>query len=288
MENGIVRYSSDWRSLAFVAVALFLHAWALVASPSHLLTSAALILALALFAFAGCVINHNHQHLPIFRRRRNNVLFNCALTLAKGHTATQIVVPHQLNHHVHDGGAEDWIRMSLVDDAPGGAARILFYIFRASRSMRGNRSLAGAPRLHADQALSLRIERALLYAWLILGLCVNWRSVLVFWLPAWLFAMLFLVAVNLFQHDGCSPGSEFSGSRNFTGRIFNWFLFNNGFHTVHHRQGALHWSLARLEHVKIVDRIPPELNERSLVGFILKRYFGFGSLGLHSRDVRVA
>lgn len=36
------------------------------------------------------------------------------------------------------------------------------------------------------------------------------------------------------QHDGCDENSKYNFSRNFVGKWFNFLLFNNGYHTIHH------------------------------------------------------
>jgi len=52
---------------------------------------------------------------------------------------------------------------------------------------------------------------------------------------------LLIVGFGYVQHDGTDPASEHDHSRNFTSPIFNWFILDNGFHTVHHDQPHAHW-----------------------------------------------
>ena len=93
-------------------------------------------------AFTCCIINHNHQHAPIFRGRAPRFAIDLLLTLARGHTATTVVVPHNFNHHVHMGSPEDWSRPSLAGEG-WGLLRIARYLGRASVEMARERSRAG-------------------------------------------------------------------------------------------------------------------------------------------------
>ena len=52
-----------------------------------------------------------------------------------------------------------------------------------------------------------------------------------------------IITMNLLQHDGCDEKSEYNHSRNFVGKLVNWFTYNNGYHTIHHMEPGLHWSL---------------------------------------------
>jgi fatty acid desaturase len=52
----------------------------------------------------------------------------------------------------------------------------------------------------------------------------------------------------------------------------NWFLFNNGLHTVHHDNPGMHWSQAPEAHAKIAHTIDPRLNEQSFWWFMIRVY----------------
>jgi fatty acid desaturase len=79
--------------------------------------------------------------------------------------------------------------------------------------------------------------------------------------------------INVIQHDGCDTASEWDHSRNFVGKLFNWFMMNSGYHTVHHRRAGLHWTeLPRAHEAEVAPRIRPSLVERSMVGYVLRTY----------------
>jgi fatty acid desaturase len=70
----------------------------------------------------------------------------------------------------------------------------------------------------------------------------------------------------------CDPHSPDNHSRNFVNSFQNWWVFDAGFHTVHHEHAGTHWSEYRRLHRERGDRIDPRLNESSIFGFVFKRY----------------
>ena len=52
----------------------------------------------------------------------------------------------------------------------------------------------------------------------------------------------------------------------------NFFLLNNGYHTIHHERANLHWSEAPEAHKKIAHLINPELIENSFWGYLIRTY----------------
>jgi fatty acid desaturase len=90
-------------------------------------------------------------------------------------------------------------------------------------------------------------------------------------LPA-LFAPWSMMLTNYLQHVGCEPGSQHNHSRNFVSPFWNWFVFDNGYHTAHHEQPGLHWSLYRALHQSRAARIDPRLNQRTPLAYCLEAY----------------
>jgi fatty acid desaturase len=84
--------------------------------------------------------------------------------------------------------------------------------------------------------------------------------------PSW---MMF---TNYLQHVDCVADSAHDHSRNFENTWFNWFVFDNGYHTVHHEQPGLHWSHYRALHEARAARIDPRLNQDSLFAYCFSTY----------------
>jgi fatty acid desaturase len=82
-----------------------------------------------------------------------------------------------------------------------------------------------------------------------------------------------MMFTNYMQHVECDVGSEHNHSRNFVDPLVNWFVFDAGYHTVHHESPGLHWSEYRALHTSLGDAIAPELNQRTILHYILSRYF---------------
>ncbi len=79
--------------------------------------------------------------------------------------------------------------------------------------------------------------------------------------------------INIIQHDGCDTTTEWNHSRNFVGKLFNFFMMNNGFHTIHHNRAGMHWSeLARAHDREVVPRMDPTLDERSMLFYLARTY----------------
>ena len=88
----------------------------------------------------------------------------------------------------------------------------------------------------------------------------------------------FMMFTNYLQHVGCHPGAEHEHSRNFVNPWFNWLVFDNGYHTVHHDRPGLHWSRLRAAHRARAWAIEPPLNRDSPLAYCWFEYV-LGRLG---------
>jgi beta-carotene hydroxylase len=227
------------------------------------------VLAQAFLSFVCCVINHNHTHRATFAWEPANRALGIALSWCRGHTSATVVVPHNLNHHVYAAEALDWSRPELAGSG-WGAVRLLRYLFVSSVEMARKRAEPGAPKLTGLAARRLKVERAALVALALFGLAWDWKAFLVLWALPWFLAIEGLLAVNLLQHDGCDPAETRTASRNFVGRMANWLLFNNGYHTAHHLRPAAHWT--DLPRIHRALGVTSALDEPSLLGFFARAY----------------
>jgi fatty acid desaturase len=102
---------------------------------------------------------------------------------------------------------------------------------------------------------------------------VDWRRALVLWLLPHLAAVWGITTVNYLQHDGCDADHPFNHTRNFVGRVFNWFHFNAGFHGMHHLKPGLHWSLLPKAHAeRLAPFVHPALDQRSLLVYLVRTF----------------
>lgn len=266
-----LQHASDWRAIAFVVItyALFLlPLFSQIPAPFALIW----VLLSGLFSFCVGVIAHNHMHSPIFQHQWHNQLFNVVLTPVMGHTATQIVIPHNYNHHAYHGGTQDWSSPELAG-AGIGIVRLIRYWMKTLKNADGGKRREDVPPLPSHLQQSLPVEKWALLGFVVIVFAIAPVKALVFIGLPWIIGILCMLGINLIQHDGCDAQSRFNHSRNFTGRFCNWFFFNNGYHTIHHLKPTLHWSLLPEAHHRLVKpHIASELEVKSILSFLLTQY----------------
>jgi fatty acid desaturase len=272
----MLRYRADFKTLGFVAgyFGLVAVGWL---SPSRSPWLLGPLLVLICFAsFFGAVITHNTVHCPIFEQRWLNRVFQLVLTLTYGHPVSSFVPGHNLSHHVHTQTQKDVMRTNKMRFR-WNLLNGLFFMFRmAPDIMRADTRYMTAMRSRKPAWFrQMLAEYAILYGIYAVLLWIDWKAFLVFVYLPHRYAGWGIITMNLLQHDGCDAESEYNHSRNFVGKLVNWFTFNNGYHTVHHMKPGLHWSLLPQAHARLVAPfIHPELDQPSLLGY-LWRTFGW-------------
>jgi fatty acid desaturase len=232
-------------------------------------------------SYCAGVLTHNHVHCPTFAGRRWNVAYGAWLSLFYGFPIFSWIPTHNQNHHRYldgDGDATQTTRLTPNDTLLGllayplksGAAQVAGIARYVRDARRRPRRLA---RIVAESA-ALVLGHV---AWLGLAVSLHGpgRGALVYGLAVALPAALatyFMMFTNYVQHRGCDPASPDDHSRNFTSPFFNWFVFDNGLHTVHHEHPGVHWSRYRALHDARAQRIDPALNQRSLFEYVAKVY----------------
>jgi fatty acid desaturase len=285
------RNYGDYRSLVWVATAIALVA-AQFSNPNLVIYLSPISCYLAI---ACGTIAHNHNHRATFKSRRFNNGFGHLLTFFYGYPTLMWIPTHSMNHHHYVNRPGDatatwrytnkhnlWVALTyplvsgyfqsipireyinkVKDQKPSLYSRIRFQYALWIGAYVAMGILAGA--LYHRQQTGL-------------GLYVWFFSVI---LPA-IVSSTTIMFFNFIQHVHTDAWSDHDHSRNFTGRIFNFLFFNNGYHTAHHNDPALHWTELPLAHANIVNTINPKLNERNLVWFMFRQYLlssFFPSLG---------
>lgn len=249
-------------------------------------------------AIACGVIAHNHNHCPTFVGQRMNHAFGHVLTLFYGYPTLMWIPTHNLNHHqLVNRPGDATITWRYTNRHNLFVAATYFFVssyFQSEpirqyigRARAKNRRLYGRILFQYSLWLgfiALTLAVAVFMHHLAYGLLV-W--LLVIFVPA-ICSLSMIMFFNYVQHVHADAWSDHDHSRNFTGRIFNSLFFNNGFHTVHHEQPGLHWSMLPAAHARMASLIDPRLNERNLLWFFFKQYvlasfsgrFGTRQLGL--------
>ncbi len=273
------RFSSDYRCLFYafvlfpgVGLAHYVWPW---------LTGWLLPLSIYLGYCAG-IFSHNHNHCPTFANRKANDFFGAWLSIFYGYPLFGWIPTHNLNHHKHVNRAGDaTITWRITKRHTFLVATTFFFVsaYFQSGPIREyiEKARARGGRVYRQIVTQATTVIAAHLFLLVLGVAL-WgarQGLLVylfgFGVPA-MFALWSMMFTNYIQHVHCDPWSPDNHSRNFVSRWNNWFVFEAGYHTVHHENPGTHWSKYPALHDARAHRIAPELNERSILSFCFKNY----------------
>ena len=286
--TGLLRFAADRRTVAFV-VTYFALVVIGCAVTMPWWASAILAAALCLLSFFCAVATHNTVHAPVFRDRGLNRLFQVALTLTYGHPVSMFVPGHNLSHHKYTQTPRDRMRTDKLRFRWNLLNQLFFHVIVGGTITKDNFEYARIMRTKRPAWYrQMMIELGALIAFVGIGLVLSlwspfaspsagggfglWRFFAFIILPHQ-YAAWGIMGINFVQHEGCDPESPYNHSRNFTGKLLNWFTFNNGFHGIHHKHAGLHWSLAPAAHAKeFAPFIDPRLEQTSLLSYAFKAY----------------
>jgi len=233
---------------------------------------------IAFTSFQGAVATHNTMHCAIFNSevRWANKLIQVILTLSYGHPVSTYVPGHNLSHHRYTQLRKDAMRTSKLQFRwhmlnglffqPIVARDVLYNDIRYTLLQ----YRLGRP--FFKQAFREFIVLILIQVVLV---AINWKKFLIYVYLPHFFAQWAIVSINLLQHDGCDGTSDGANcARNFTGKLLNFLLMNNGYHTIHHIKPWLHWSHLPDAHAKEVHPlIHPALEQESMMSYIWTTFF---------------
>ncbi len=265
----IVRYPQDWRTVAYMVFTsgLLLLNWSLPAFDPWLW-------GLQMFmAVTVAVIAHNHNHLGTFRNRRLNALMDYWITLFYGFPAFAWVPTHNMNHHKYNNDEGDVTATWRLSERNNLLTLLVYPAFSAWwQRVPTSQYLKTLWQRNRKRFFHCILQYVVIGAWVSGALLIDVRKGLLYVVAPSAFALYTILIFNYLQHIHADEKSRFNHSRNITGGLMNWLLFNNGFHTIHHMKPGLHWSRAPEEHAKIAEQIDPRLNERSFWWLILRTY----------------
>ncbi len=273
----MLRNRSDIRTLAFIAayfVAL-VGAWSLPLVP---LARLPLVLAALAFlcwiSWINAVITHNVVHVPMWRSLALNRATRVVLSLTYGFPVSEYVPGHNLSHHRYVQQRRDVMRTSKVRHSWNLLNVLSFFPAVAFDVGRANaRYVAFAKDRRPDWFTERNVQMVVTWGVKIALLFIDWRKALLFVVVPHLGAVWGITTVNFLQHDGCDADDPYNHSRNFVGKIFNWFHFNNGFHGMHHLEPGLHWSLLPQKHAEVLGPyIDPALEQKSLAVYLARTF----------------
>jgi fatty acid desaturase len=267
----MLRYRADRRPIGLLLLYAVLVAgqWMIVPTGGLGLT---LVAATCFLAWVAAVIAHNIVHSPVFESRRLNRIFQVWVSLSYGFPISDYLPGHNLSHHRFTQLQEDLMRTTRVNFR-WNLLNFLFFMPAVTPGViRGNsRYVAAVGARAAAWRRPRRIETVAVWSVKALLLLLDWRKALLYVIVPHLFANWAIVSVNFIQHDGCDHEHPVNHSRNFVGRLFNWWAVNNGYHAIHHMHPGLHWSVLPAAHAaQVAPHNHPALNQRSMFGYIFK------------------
>jgi beta-carotene hydroxylase len=275
------KFRDDYRSLAFAFLLFPLPPLVAMLVPR----AAPFVLPVALYsAYCAGVLSHNQNHCRVFSSRALNGVYSGWLSVFYGFPIFAWIPTHNQNHHRHLNGEGDAARTVWVRDSASGAA---MYSLRAGfwQSPFIARYLAALWRRRplALVAPAVQMGMVLLGHAAALGVFLRLTepalAVIAYLSSMGVPALLgppLLQLTNYLQHVGCDAASPDNHSRNFVSPWFNWFVFDNGYHTVHHENPGTHWSRYRELHAARSSKIDRALNQWTPFAFVARRYFGLG------------
>jgi fatty acid desaturase len=266
----LVRHPSEWRQVGIVGVYL-----GLLGSMYFIpwCRNPVFFLAACYFSFLNGVVNHNHMHQGVFHSRALNKVWRVVLSFGWLYPASSNIPAHNLvHHHFDDDGQPDWVESSHLKFRWNLLNLLHFPNVTGPLLLAGVKRWAATTK-HPSFSRQYRIEALVAIGGTITLLAFDFWTALFFVVIPQVYGARGLLRINLLQHDRTDDGSEWNHSRNFVGRGFNWIMCNNGYHTIHHNRAGLHWSdLAKAHKRDCVPRIDPSLDERSMLGYLLRTY----------------
>ena len=276
-----IRNAADYRSMLWVAIAI-----GLVVAQYSDPTLVKYLCPISCYICIACgTIAHNHNHRATFTNQRWNNVFGHILTIFYGYPTLMWVPTHNLNHHKFVNRPGDatatwrytnkhslWVALTYpFVSGYHQSFPIKKYIARVKEAK---------PRLHARIRFQYAFWIGTYVALVALAGFMYHKQQTGLGLYLWFFSVIVpavcsstvIMFFNFIQHIHTDAWSEHDHSRNFVGKWFNFLFFNNGYHTVHHDEPALHWSKLPAAHAAIASTIDPKLNERNLASFLFRQY----------------
>lgn len=270
----MLRYRADIKTLVFVAIYFGLVAVQWVYAPTDLAVAIPLVVLTCWFSFFGAVATHNTVHTPVFHQRWANRLFQVALTLTYGHPVSAYVPGHNLSHHKYTQSRKDVMRTTKTRFR-WNLLNGMFFMSRVGKDIlfADMRYFKAMYRRNPPWFRQMIFESVVFVGSMGALLFLDWKKFIVYVLIPHQYAAWGIITMNLLQHDGCDENSKYDHSRNFVGKIVNWFAYNNGYHSIHHHHPGLHWSLLPQAHAEqIAPHIHPNLDQKNFLVYLWKTF----------------
>lgn len=269
----MLRYRADIQSVIYMVIAttLLFVLWKM-GTLNSVLTVGLWIFQLFM-SVTVAVMAHNHNHLPMWRRKWLNVMSDNWLTMFYGYPIFAWIPTHNKNHHVHVNTEEDYTKTYAYSEKNNLLTLLIYPSYSGMKQQPAiKQHFIDAYRQDRKKFWRYVLQISCLILFIVTTLILDWKKSLLFVIFPQQVSLFSVLVFNYIQHIHADETSKYNSSRNIEG-ILNFFLLNNGYHTAHHLYPGVHWSLLKKKHDEIKHNIDPSLNEKSFWWFILKQYF---------------
>jgi len=209
-------------------------------------------------------------------------LWQVILTNTYGHPVTTLVPGHNLSHHKYTQAPKDVMRTTKMR-YDYNFLNLACFVLSVVKSINKFDATYFEEQRKRGRPIYTQVvvESCLFYPFQALWCYLNWRKYICIILIPQLLAKWGLITMNLLQHDGCIEQGDQDGeyvgtynfARNFTDPVLNWFVCNNGYHTVHHLYPGWHWTrLPAAHHKLVIPHIHPNLDQPSMFGYTFRAF----------------
>ena len=219
---------------------------------------AVILLSMGVLCLLNCMnffcAAHHFLHLPFFASPWLNRLWGVIGSLSLG-LPLSLYRAHHLNHHrfgsdhidEETGATRDWSSIYRYGRTPKQPEALWRYALLGPLRDRPWPAIAEVRR-RGESGELVAESAALALVVIILGF-INWRGLLIIYLPIWYLGQA-LARVEVYsEHFGATPGDRRTDAVSCYGRLYNLLWFNNGYHQEHHFRPGVHWtSLPDLKH----------------------------------------
>ncbi len=266
-----LKYQVDVRMIAYAItmVALFATLWITGFSwPAYLM----------LLFFAMCMgpAAHSHAHAGIFHQTWANRAWDYVLSFCYGFPIFVWIPTHMMNHHVfgnRPGDATITWRLTRKDTTWMAAIYPVVSSYYQNpltmHYLQDNWKRGPGRRTRFWEAMA---QYAVWGAFVGGFLWLDWRRALLYIGGPTAVSLWMVMFFNYVQHVNCDAESKWNHSRNFVGPVLNAWLFNNGYHTVHHWKPTEHWSKLPELHASVSHLIHPELQLPQVFVYLFRTY----------------
>ncbi|MBK7958960.1 MAG: fatty acid desaturase [Bacteroidetes bacterium] len=272
----MLKFKADIRAVAYMIIIsiMFYYFWTIGYDKlvSFDIPTIVLYVIYGFFAVSVSVMTHNHCHINIWNHKYLNMFTDWWLTVFYGVPVFTWIPTHNRNHHKYNNKEGD----SSLTYRHTEENNLLSLLSYPSVSGFHQLTMSVIPYMKElkkkDKTLYYQnwLQVFILAAWIIGFLILDWKKAILFVILPQQLSGFMVFVFNYVQHVHADEESRWNHSRNFMG--VNLFLFNNGYHTIHHDKAFLHWSQAPAEHEKIKANIDPDLIEPSFFWYVIRTH----------------